>query len=142
MGGCSSRCSNTTPLDANANDTKMVWCGENGRMLVGYPNSSARAAADVASGKDTSAVAIDTYVRFGGVDKKEDVRHVVRWLLLRGLLIEGCNIEGKIADAPLHRVLFATESVLGPIGRVASLLDVPLLVPEVRLKPAGFLLAL
>ena len=111
-------------------------------MLVGYPNSSARAAADVASGADTSAVAIDTYVRFGGVDKKEDVRHVVRWLLLRGLLIEGCNIEGKIADAPLHRVLFATESVLGPIGRVASLLDVPLLVPEVRLKPAGFLLAL
>ena len=128
----------------------MVWCGENERMLVGYPNSSARAAADVASGADPSAVAIDTYVRFGGVDKKEDVRHVVRWLLLRGLLIEGRNIEGrctaccccKIADAPLHRVLFATESVLGPIGRVASLLDVPLLVPEVRLKPAGFLLAL
>jgi len=131
--GKSSASTETSPTDADAM-LSAVAAADAAAQAHGFPNSAIRAFADSASGADSSAVAIDTFLRYGGVRSVDDGRHVVRRLILLGLLIEVRRVENDVANAPLHRVLCATESALGPLGRVAAfIMDVKLLVPEVRL---------
>ena len=93
---------------------------------------SAPATADVASGADLNAVAIDTFVRYGCmfVESVDQVKTAVRWLIVRGILIEERKVGAGGAATPFHRILAASEGAMGPIGRVALFLDVPLLVPQ------------
>ena len=85
-------------------------------QAIGFRNAITRSAADRA---------IDTFVRTGGYAHSDaDARCVVRWLLLRGLLIEQRNIKHGIAASPLHRILASSESVYGPIGRITTFIDV------------------
>ena len=51
-------------------------------------------------------------------------RSAKRWLLIRGLLIEGRNIGEGGANSPLHRVLTASVGTTAALGRVASFLSV------------------
>ena len=90
-------------------------------------DSAACAAAAFASEADPNAIAIERFVRYGGVDSVDEARRVVRWLLVRGVLIEQRNVSAGGAATPFHRVLYASEGPMGPIGRVAAFLDVPLL---------------
>lgn len=105
---------------------------------LGFPHSAARAAADVASGADLNAAAIDTFMRHGAVRSSDDARRVVRLMLLRGMLVELRNVGTGGADTPLRELLVSSTGPLVGLGRVAAFLDVPLLVPEVRLKPHVF----
>ena len=104
----------------------MMKSADAAAMALGFTDSHARAIADHESGADTEAMAIDTFVRScgSGVVYAEQVAHVKRWLVLRGLLIEERNIGVGGADAPLHRVLVASAGPAGLLGRVASYIPV------------------
>ena len=93
-----------------------------------------------ASGADRNALAIDTFVRFGAVyinhpigeeggcrdvNTADHTRRVIRWLVLRGLLIDERKIGAVGANSPLRQVLCSTHGPTGPIARVAKFLTVP-----------------
>ena len=96
----------------------------------GFPSSFARAAADTTSGVDPNALAIDTFLRTGCVLTSDEARRVVRWKIVRGILIEQRKIGAGGAVTPLQRTLCTAEGPLGNLGRVASFIGVPLLAPE------------
>ena len=109
--------------------TAIVAAADAAAQECGYPDSAARAIADVASGADLNAVAIDTFVRYGCtfVNSVDQVKIAVRWLIVRGILVEERKVGPGGAATPFHRILAASEGTMGPIGRVALFLDVPLL---------------
>jgi hypothetical protein len=103
---------------------------------LGFVDSRARAAADATSGADGDAAAIDAFIRSGCCSEAigssgrtaaraaDDERSVKRWLLVRGLLIEGRHIGEGGANTPFHRVLAASVGTTAALGRVALFLSV------------------
>ena len=114
----------------------MVASADAKAQELGFKDSRARAQADAMSGADADAAAIDAFIRSGCrsfaigssgrtmVRTPDGERSAKRWLLVRGLLIEGRNIGEGGANTPLHRLLVASVGTTAALGRVASFLSV------------------
>ena len=124
----------TLPTQREVWIESMIASADANAQELGFADSRARAAADAKSGADGDAAAIDAFIRSGcrseaigssgRTTPDEGERSAKRWLLLRGLLIEGRNISEGGANTPLHRVLAASVGTTAALGRVASFLSV------------------